>query len=252
MMNVSVAHLFRRIIDAWLDVLYPPRCFGCGVSIPAIDVLCPRCVASLLPLPVDMARSDAHLSSLTFPADARMLIVGFEHEPGGILEACIHAMKYNRLHRVGVWLGRMLGEVLYDSPILENNPVLVPVPLHRIKRLERGYNQAEHLCRGLSAECGLEHYPRLLKRVRYTLSQSASRLDRERRRSNMIDAFTVVAHEAECCRGRPIVLVDDLITTGSTMGECAALLIDHGFMDIRLLALARPPGHSPQAESQCT
>ncbi len=240
-MHHRMFHEIERLARPLLDVLYPPRCAGCGTAIGAGDVLCPLCLAGLLPLAVDAEISRTHLSSLTFPSDATMMIVGFEHEAGGALEACIHAMKYQGMHRVGVWLGRLLGELLHGSPLLNGNPILVPVPLHSVKQLERGYNQSETICRGISSECGLEHAPDLLRRRRYTISQSAARLHRDQRRGNMIDAFSVNPAAIELLRGRPVIIVDDLVTTGATMGECAAALIEHGFLDVRFLALSRPP-----------
>jgi ComF family protein len=230
-----------RIAAPLLDVLFPPRCLGCGKGIEAEDVLCRHCLAELLPLPVDEETSRLHLSSLTFPSEASMMAIGYEHEAGGVLEACIHAMKYRGMYRVGVWLGRLLGEQLHGTDLLQGDPVLVPVPLHRVKRLERGYNQAEMICRGLAAECGIEHWPELLRRGRYTTSQAAARLHREQRRGNMIDAFSVDAAVADTVRSRPVIIVDDLVTTGATMGECAAALAVCGFTDLRFVALSRPP-----------
>jgi ComF family protein len=189
---------------------------------------------------MDAEHARTHLSSLTFPSDASMMLVGYEHEAGGVLEACIHAMKYQGMHRIGVWLGRLIGEHLQGSVMLEGDPFIVPVPLHKVKRLERGYNQAEMLCRGLAAECELDHRPTLLARNRYTISQSAARLHRDQRRGNMLDAFMVDFAQAEYLRHRPVIIVDDLVTTGATMGECAAALGISGFRDIRFLALSRP------------
>lgn len=241
MFHHALFHRIEQSARPLLDVLFPPRCAGCGHAIAAEDVLCPRCLAGLLPLPVDSETGHAHLVSLTFPSDASMMIVGFEHEAGGALEACIHAMKYQGMHHVGVWLGRLLGEMLHGSPIIEGNPILIPVPLHRVKQLERGYNQSEMLCRGLASECGLEHRPDLLRRGRYTISQSAARLDRDQRRGNMIDAFVLNPDTAAVLSGRSVIIVDDLVTTGATMGECSAALIGHGCIDVRFLALSRPP-----------
>jgi ComF family protein len=171
------------------------------------------------------------------------MVVGWEYEGGSVIERCIHSMKYRQLHRAGEWLGRLLGERLTGTMLLEANPLLLPVPLHRIKRIERGYNQAEALCRGLAAECSLEWEADLLLRKRYTTSQSASRLDREERQANVRNAFAVNSQRAAAFEGRPLLLVDDLVTTGATISACADILIAAGFIDVRILAVARPPRH---------
>lgn len=229
-------------VTALLDVLYPPVCLGCGTRIIAGDVLCAQCLAGLPALPVTAERSLEHIQSLTFPSEARMMLVGFEHESGGVLEACIHAMKYQSMQSVARWLGRLLGEQLHGSAMLEGDPLLLPVPLHRIKQIERGYNQSALLCEGLSEETGLDVREDILLRRRYTLSQAAARLHREERRNNMLEAFMVNDSALAALRDRPMIIVDDLVTTGATMGECAAALYEHGVRDIRFLALARPRG----------
>jgi ComF family protein len=200
-------------------------------------------LGELVPLPVTAEQSSMQIASLACACDATMMAVGWEYENGSVIERCIHTMKYRQLHKAGDWLGRLLGERLTGSMLLEGNPLLLPVPLHRIKRIERGYNQAEALCKGLAAECGLEWEGGLLLRRRYTTSQSASRLDREERQANVRDAFSVNHHRVSVPRGRPLLLVDDLITTGATISACADVLIASGFTDLRILAVARPPRH---------
>jgi len=233
----------RASIHAILDVLYPPLCLGCERRIHARDILCPECLLELHPYPQSTAQSLLHLASLHRVCDALRMSVGYEYEEDGVLEQCIQAMKYRQLYTVGDWLGRLLGERLHDTPILDGNPVLAPVPLHRVKRIERGYNQAAYLARGVARECGLELQEDLLRRVRYTDSLSASRMKQEERKESIRAAFTVHAPAARMIIGRPVLLVDDLITTGATMGECVRALTDAGFSDVRLLALARPPRH---------
>jgi ComF family protein len=238
----------QPIISAFLDVLYPPLCTGCGLRVRPHDVLCVRCIRDLLDLPLTVEASTLHLASLACACDATMMLVGWEYEDGGVLERCIHAMKYRRLSRVGEWLGRLLGERLVDNPLIathgsQEKPILLPVPLHRIKQIERGYNQAATICQGLAAECGLSCDTHLLQRIRYTTSQSASRLDRDERQDNVRKAFAVDAMHALQLHGRPLIIVDDLVTTGATIGACVDVLIQAGFKDIRILAIARPPRH---------
>ena len=72
--------------------------------------------------------------------------------------------------------------------------------------------------------------------------RAAARLQREERRNNMLEAFMVNDSALAALRDRPMIIVDDLVTTGATMGECAAALYEHGVRDIRFLALARPRG----------
>jgi ComF family protein len=244
----------QQVVSAFLDVLYPPLCLACARRVRAGDFLCVRCLRECVPLPISREQSSAHIASLACACDATMMIVGWEYENGGVIERCIHAMKYRRLHRAGEWLGRLLGERLNEDPGTASGlflkgetqtaaPVLLPVPLHRLKRIERGFNQAEYLCRGMAGECELEWDSRLLRRRRYTTSQSASKLDRDERQRNVRDAFAVDARRAAELHGRPLILVDDIVTTGATICACVDVLIAAGFTDVRILAVARPPRH---------
>lgn len=228
-------------LSALLDFLYPPRCLGCGARVDVRDVLCPACMLGLVPWPMTPDASVSHLAALSLVTDARIMLIGYEYEDGSALAECIHAMKYRSLTRIGVWLGRLLGERIAGTAIVACDPVLLPVPLHPMKQRERGYNQAVHLCAGIAAETGLTVRSDALLRRRDTRSQALCRLDRQARQANVRDAFSFRPEAQPDMAGRPVILVDDLITTGATIAECAATCVDAGITDVRLLAVARPP-----------
>ena len=232
-----------RAIEAILDILYPPLCHACERRIHARDVLCPDCIAGLHPWPQTREQSLLHLASLHHVCDATRMSVGYEYDDECALEPCVRAMKYRQLHSVAHWLGRLLGERLHEAPILEDDPVLAPVPLHPVKRRERGYNQAAYLARGVAEECGIDLCEHLLRRTRYTASLSASKMKQEQRRDSIRNAFVADRTFLEAMCGRPVIVIDDLITTGATMSECVRSLTDAGVTDVRLLSLARPPRH---------
>lgn len=239
----------QPVLSAILDFFYPPLCLGCGARVPAGEYLCPRCLCDCVPLPLTCEQSLLHIASLTTACDATRMLVGWEYEHDGVIGRCIHALKYRRMHRAGIWLGALLGERLVSDTLatscgmLDDGPVLLPVPLHRLKRIERGYNQSEFLCRGIAEECGIEWERCLLTRRRYTTSQSAAKLDQEARQRNVRDAFVVDPGRARELHGRPLILVDDLVTTGATVSACVDVLVSAGFPDVRILAIARPPRH---------
>jgi ComF family protein len=102
----------------------------------------------------------------------------------------------------------------------------LPIPLHRLKERERGYNQALCLCQGIARATGIRLGPPLLRRDKYTVSQI--QLSLEERKANVGDAFKVQPQHAEHVKEKTIVLVDDVITTGSTINACAKVLIEAG------------------------
>lgn len=237
-------HRFVRGLNAlaepFLDFLYPARCLCCGVPTPATDCLCPTCIAGMLPFPVTRDSSDQHLRTMMAGESATSAAVGFEFEQEGAIADCLHALKYQGLTRVGTWLGRLLGEQWRGTFFLDGDPILVPVPLHRMKRYERGYNQALWICRGLSAETGLRIRDGLVKRARYTDSQSANRLGKQDRRGNVLNAFQVPPTAITEIGAHPVILLDDVITTGATMNACATTLREQGCPEVRYAAVARP------------
>jgi ComF family protein len=236
-----IDRMARRAARAALDFVYPPRCLSCSERIEVEDVLCPACLTTLVPFPLTAEQSVSHLAAMSVVSDARWMSVGYEFETGSPLAEVIHSMKYRGMHRIGKWLGRLLGERLIGTDAVAGGPLLVPVPLHRIKKLERGYNQAEMICVGIAEETGLEADAGALRRARYTRSQAACRLDRDERRSNVMNAFAADPGNG-ILQNRPVLVVDDLITTGATIAACASALVDAGVRDVRLLAVARPPG----------
>lgn len=138
--------------------------------------------------------------------------------------------------RLGFRLGRIAGKQLHKnlSALPERN--FLPVPLHAIRRKEREFNQSSFIGRGIISVVGGNLKEGVLKRNRYT--QSQTRLNREERFSNVQEAFLINTGEMSHCNS--FILVDDLITTGATMNECARILKENGAVEVTGLAVASP------------
>jgi len=154
---------------------------------------------------------------------------------GGSTRELIHRLKYNREQRLAELMGRWLADGFQDERLIEFEPnVLVPVPLHALRRREREFNQSELLARAASKRVGIPCRDVLL-RQRYTETQT--QFDRRHRMENLRDAFTlrknVTVNELR------IVLVDDVLTTGSTLDACARVLVEHGADRVCAITVAR-------------
>lgn len=150
-----------------------------------------------------------------------------DHYEGRIKEI-IHALKYERRRSISPRLGALMREC--GAPLLRDGAIVVPVPLHRRREYERGFNQAEDLAMHLGSPV-----MNLLTRVRHT--QSQIELPKDQRQRNVHGAFAL---------GEPlssafpiVVLVDDVSTTGSTLEACARVLKDAGVKEVRALTAAR-------------
>jgi ComF family protein len=163
--------------------------------------------------------------------------VSFGEYKGG-LRRLVHLLKYEGVMPVQAPLGRMLAEAVAELLPLrgESGPLLVPVPLHRSRRRARGFNQAELIARAAIKRLPkFELAPGVLVRQRETVSQVG--LSREERIENMRGAFRV-AHAGRV-KGRSVIVVDDVMTTGTTLSECARVLKRAGAEKVWAATVAR-------------
>ncbi len=154
----------------------------------------------------------------------------------GTLRELILLFKYSRLSLLGRPLGRLAAARLKDDPgFLEGVDALVPVPLHRRRRRERGFNQSAVLAREISRAVGPPVLEKCLVRTGDAPPQVT--LEAEARERNVRGLYTV--RRPRLIEGRTILVVDDVFTTGATLGECSRVLAAAGAKEVRGLTLAR-------------
>ena len=254
--------LVQEAAQSLFATLFPSDCRLCGTPLTNISRLpvCPACLEGLLRLegahceqcgeavPAGAFTAASHEDSRVLCGMCRRVTPPYERAlaygpyDGGLREL-IHLFKYDHVRPAANVLGRMLAEVVAE--LIENaapeSPLVVPVPLYKGKRRERGFNQAEEVARVamkqpvLLAKEDLSLALGALARTRETRSQTG--LTRHQRRENMRGAFAVP--DAALVRGRNIVLVDDVFTTGTTVSECARVLKRAGARSVLVGTLAR-------------
>jgi ComF family protein len=147
------------------------------------------------------------------------------------------ALKYQGWWGMADTMADLMARTRRDVLAGLRGPVLVPVPLAPSRLRERGYNQCVHLARALGQRVGVAVRDDLLARARATVSQT--QLTPAERRANVHHAFVVPAQRAAAVRGRSVVLVDDVLTTGATLNACAEALLEQGASDIRYWTFGR-------------
>ena len=217
-----------------LDLLLPPRCGACRSP---GGWLCDRCRAAIRRLEEPLcARCGAELESAgSCPCRGRLRHLGRLRAAAayeGPLERSIHRFKYEGWRA----LAGPLASLLEDRLAVDGTPALavLAVPLHRRRQAERGYNQSELIARELARSLSLRMTGARLKRVRDTPPQVG--LDRLRRRRNVVGAFV---WEGPPLHGEPLLLVDDVATTGATLEACARALREAGSGAVTGIVLAR-------------
>jgi ComF family protein len=199
-----IAEIASWAFESFASLLAPPRCAACDAPIGLFAAFCPPCAAT-----AERPRNDD-------PRD----VAAFAY--GGAIARAITRCKYERRPDLARPLGDLLAAAVGVHRSAIADAVVVPVPLHPARLAERGYNQAALLAARVARRVGAPMRPLLLARDRDTSQQA--RLDRRARIENMAGAFRV--REPERVRGRAVLLVDDVCTTGATLGACATVLLE--------------------------
>ena len=226
---------FQSVFSGLLDFIYPPICPLCSRSIDDEGPLCSLCLENLLKdFQVTCYHNKAHFKYLEETICFDKVLACWTFTPQ--IETLIHIVKYQQGRKLGKVLGRIAGERIQEQfPNLSGN-VIVPVPLHFVRRRERGYNQSEILSRGIAEIIPIPIRTNVLIRKKHTQTQTL--LSAKERQENVQEAFLV--RDGKSIMNRHVVLIDDIVTTGATMQQCAKAMIQAGAASVTGLALARP------------
>jgi ComF family protein len=153
---------------------------------------------------------------------------------GSRIRKLVHNLKYNGVREIGHEMGRIYANSLRSSGFFDDIDLIVPVPLHPSKQRRRGFNQSEYISSGISEVAGLPVDLKSLKRI--SVSDTQTRRSRYERWMNVEGIFDVA--DAQALRGKHILLVDDVITTGSTIESCATELLKIEDVKVSVVALA--------------
>lgn len=251
--NVPVLSEARRAAAWFLDRLLPPQCPVCRTVVDAPHTLCVSCFNRLdfisppfcdccgLPFAYDQdaphtqRSQDALLCGnciVERPSYRRARSVLRYGNLSGLL--AIRFKHYDRADLAVTFAGWMAA---VGQPLLETTHLIVPVPLHRRRLMQRMYNQSALLAQAIAKQSDKTWQPDLLVRVRHTPPQT--KLGRTGRKANVVNAFAVSPKYRALVPNRTILLVDDVLTTGATVNHCAKALLAAGAEAVDVLTLAR-------------
>jgi competence protein ComFC len=234
-----------ELLEAAASLLYPPACTLCGGKTRAGEYLCEQCEAKVTRIVAPFCQQcsepfEGAITSAFTCANCAHRSIYFDaavaaYRGRGVVRQIIHDFKYGRQAHLQHIVARWLCEALDDERLRGRQfDLIVPVPLHPTRQRERGFNQADLLAKLLSARISIPCKP-VLERIRYTTPQTA--LDRTERMENLHNAFRL--RKNTDVRGLQVLLIDDVLTTGSTLSECARVLKRAGASSVHAAMAAR-------------
>jgi competence protein ComFC len=241
MPTLPLRNPFRGLVS----LFYPPFCAVCTKAIEPGETICgscaekaprirpPFCAKCSQPFPGDITGSFtcANCADRTLHFEAAISA----YRSRGVVREVIHSFKYNRQIHLRHLVGHWLTESLADPRLAGRRfDLIVPVPLHPARQRERGFNQAELLAIALHRMSGLS-MKNVLQRTRYTTTQT--QFDRSERMENLRGAFRL--RRGSNVQDLRMLLVDDVLTTGSTLSECASVLHEAGALSVHAATAAR-------------
>lgn len=231
----------RQVFDSFNFALAPPVCILCNEIIDLAEWnsehLCQKCFSEL-PTPLSsneiLKRIDKNFGGENNPFSHAYSL--FDSSNNHNLLTVIHLLKYTKFKKVGYFLGIELGKLIYNT--IDNLKLtfdgIIPIPIHKIRKRERGFNQSEVISNAIGKVLNLTTYPNLITRKKYTISQT--NLNLEQRIKNVQDVFQLNL-DNKFWEGKSFLLVDDVITTGSTLYNCGNLLKQNGAKDVCIAVL---------------
>jgi len=230
-----------------LYIFFPRTCFCCGVDMPRKDAnpLCQNCRTDLTPLDntlvcrrcgLPLPDGGAHCYNCRGSKAAKykcsFIRSSLKFTPAS--RALVHALKYQKYIQAADFFVPFLHKTYLNNPEYLEADFIVPVPIHKSRLKERGFNQSLLLARGLSARCGVPCEELLIRKIK---TKSQTSLGRDKRLDNIKEAFEVA--KGVNVKRKAVILIDDVCTTGATLEECAKTLKAAGAREVLAITALR-------------
>jgi len=245
-MTLVAGRVVRGGVHAVLNLLFPPLCTSCRARVAEPHSLCAACWSAIsfiegalcarcgIPFDIDPGGETTcgacHAKAHDF--DCARALLRYDDASKPLILTFKHGDRLDRAPAFARWMERT------GHSLLAETDMIVPVPLHRWRLWKRRYNQAAVLAVFLARQSGKTHAPLALRRSRATRSQGEMPSAKARRR-NVLGAFKVPVGNAAAIKGRNVLLIDDVFTTGATLNACARALKRAGAARVDALTLAR-------------
>ncbi len=237
--------LAHTLLGDFLSLIFPELCVCCNESLLKGETqICTQCRYDLPITNYHLHRQNALSQRFWGKLPIEYAFAYLKFTKGGKVQKILHDLKYNGNQEVGTMLGRWYGQTLVDAGLTQSDTntvdeaqifqVILPIPLHQAKLRHRGFNQSDCFAEGLSSTMNIPWHSDVLKRNKATKTQT--RKGRMERWQNVENIFEVTAPEV--IKDKHVLLVDDVVTTGSTLEACAHSILAAGAAHISIATLA--------------
>lgn len=230
----------KEIFHSFVDILAPLHCEICGKYIGEsqhrFEYICNRC-ADRLPIAPDTHQLKSKLYDSFSKDDVAISDIYslFSVKDDFKYMEPVHSLKYYGIRRIGYEFGIELGRLIKKRSDVDYK-YIIPIPIHHARKRERGYNQSLMIAIGISRETGYRVNDNIVKRSRYT--QTQTKLDSQDRIRNVSMVFQINSKATDEIKNAELLIVDDVMTTGSTLNFCANALLESGAKKVDAATLA--------------
>ncbi|MBI4946784.1 MAG: ComF family protein [Bacteroidetes bacterium] len=211
------------MLNDFLSLIFPKVCAACGKSLlKSEESICTYCLYHLPKTNFHLYNDNPVIKLFWGRTNIFSASSLYTFSKGSKVQHLIHQLKYRGKKEIGVSLGKYYGRELKTSPLFSSSNLVIPIPLHPKKLKKRGYNQSETFAQGIAESMQAENGSNLLIRTHY--SETQTRKSRFARWENVEEIFKVVSPEK--IQGKHVLLVDDVVTTGSTLEACANKILE--------------------------
>jgi len=229
--------MWQKIKEFISDLVFPKRCLKCDQEGSYLCLVCQTKIEfnqkAYCPL-CKQTSSNYNICNNCQTKTALRAVFVVSNYNQQTIEQLVHNLKYRYVEDLAIIIAQLMADFMVKNRFLNEESVITCVPLHKKRQAERGFNQSQLIAKHFSQIMDLE-YKELLIRTRNTLSQT--QLKRKERQENVKMAFKVI--ENNLAKNKTIIIIDDVLTTGSTLNECAQVLAQQDYNNIYGLVLAQ-------------
>lgn len=230
-MNTSLI----EILKDFASLFFPNYCLACNNTlVKGEEIVCTSCMTEMPQTDYHLYRENTLQTRMALRIPVVYAMAFFKFAKSSRVQHLLHNLKYKNHPEIGVMLGKVYGTKLIDSGLSSEFDLILPVPLHESRKRKRGYNQSAKFADGLSQKLNIPFTDSLLTRAVNT--QTQTRKTRLNRWQNVSDVFQIKDNNE--IKGKHILLVDDVITTGATIEACGQKLLENGCEKLSIACLA--------------